>query len=254
MTEKREFVITLDTDWAPDFIVDEVAAILLNHRVPATWFITNNSPAVDRLRSHLDLFELGIHPNFNDGSTHGGTISEVLSHCQDMLPDAQSMRTHGLVQSTFLLWKVMKETSLSTDVSLYLHDYPFVTPFEYAMGDRTLLRIPYIWEDDVHFSQSKPSWELDQFCQTGEGVRVVNFHPIHVYLNSQDIRSYTALKEAAGGIAVARPDQVASFVASGPGTGTLFRQFVAYAASNHTTKRICDIHDEWMQARGHGSS
>ena len=65
-------VLTLDTDWAPDFVIDFVAKQLVAYQVRATWFVTHASPAVERLSQHSDLFELGIHPNFLPGSTHGG--------------------------------------------------------------------------------------------------------------------------------------------------------------------------------------
>ncbi len=65
--------ITLDVDWAPDFMIDAAAQALVDREVKATWFVTHASPAVERLREHPDLFELGIHPNFLAGSSHGAT-------------------------------------------------------------------------------------------------------------------------------------------------------------------------------------
>ena len=90
--------ITLDIDWAPDHVIDRIAAQLIDARVRATWFVTHQSPAIDRLRARPDLFELGIHPNFLNQSTHGETPAEVLAHCMALVPDARSMRTHSLVQ------------------------------------------------------------------------------------------------------------------------------------------------------------
>jgi peptidoglycan/xylan/chitin deacetylase (PgdA/CDA1 family) len=70
-TDENRVCVTLDVDWASDAMIDQTARILLEHEVPATWFITHASAAVDRLRDHPELFELGIHPNFLPGSTHG---------------------------------------------------------------------------------------------------------------------------------------------------------------------------------------
>lgn len=51
MTDLKDTaLLTLDIDWAPDFIIDEVVSILVKNNVKATWFITHNSPAIDRLR------------------------------------------------------------------------------------------------------------------------------------------------------------------------------------------------------------
>src|SRR4028119_935918 len=90
--------ITLDVDWAPDFVIDSVAETLRRARVKCTWFVTHPSPAVDRLRRHPELFELGVHPNFLPGSTQGATAADVLNYCRRLVPDARSMRTHSLVQ------------------------------------------------------------------------------------------------------------------------------------------------------------
>src|SRR5215467_8520985 len=96
-------ILTFDIDWAPDFMIDHVAGILVEARVRATWFVTHSSDAIDRLREHPDLFELGIHPNFLPGSSHGSSPQEVLQTCMTIVPEAQSFRTHSLVQSTPLL-------------------------------------------------------------------------------------------------------------------------------------------------------
>ena len=69
MTDAAEIALTFDIDWAPDWAIDLTAGILREREVRATWFVTHESPAVDRLREDSELFELGIHPNFLPGST-----------------------------------------------------------------------------------------------------------------------------------------------------------------------------------------
>lgn len=82
-------VLTFDIDWAPDFMIDFVAEGLTQRRVRATWFVTHASPAVEWLREHPDLFELGIHPNFAPGSTQGDSPEAVLRHCLRLEPRPQ---------------------------------------------------------------------------------------------------------------------------------------------------------------------
>src|SRR5574343_923298 len=93
--------IAIDIDWAPDFMIDFMAAELLLHQIKASWYVTHLSPAVERFR-RSDLFELGIHPNFRPGSSHGNSPREVLKTVMDMVPEAISVRTHGLIQSADL--------------------------------------------------------------------------------------------------------------------------------------------------------
>src|SRR4051794_10356042 len=97
-------VVTLDVDWAPDFMIDAAAAALVQHGVRATWFVTHASPAIDRLGERPDLFELGIHPNFREGTTHG---DDPIAHLLEIVPGARCARTHSLLQSTPLLERLM---------------------------------------------------------------------------------------------------------------------------------------------------
>src|SRR5437588_10311456 len=106
-------ILTFDVDWAPDYMIDFVAERLLKDRMRPTWSVTHESPAIERLRSNSDIFELGVHPNFLPGSSHGGNTHDVLRSCMAMVPEAQSFRTHSLVQSTPLLCEVMKSTPLT---------------------------------------------------------------------------------------------------------------------------------------------
>src|SRR5260370_36233031 len=89
-------VLTLDIDWAPDFVIDHVAQRLIEHQVCATWFVTHASPAVDRLRRRPDLFELGIHPNFFPGSTQSQEPRQDLKFCLDLDSQPRRLRFPGL--------------------------------------------------------------------------------------------------------------------------------------------------------------
>ena len=221
----HDAAITLDTDWAPDFVIDEVASRLLRGRVRATWFVTHDSPAIDRLRRHPDVFELGIHPNFLPGSTQGTTPEEVLSYCMRIVPGATSMRTHGLVQSTPLLDLVLKQTPVDTDVSLLLPRMTHVRPLEYWWQGRMLLRVPYVWEDDFEIECPVPNWDVHSVL-AAPGVKVFDFHPIHVYLNSPDLRSYSMLKQRCPVLANAACEQVTDLVTRGTGAGAAFNALI----------------------------
>src|SRR5688572_26569640 len=134
-----ELVMTLDTDWAPDCAIDEAAALLREHGVRATWFITHLSPAVERLRA-CELFEIGVHPNFLPGSTHGASFEEVLEHCTALAPEAVSFRTHGLLQSTRILWDIAVMSRLRIDASMWMPDVPFTRPAAFRWRSGSVIR------------------------------------------------------------------------------------------------------------------
>ncbi|HYO92547.1 MAG TPA: hypothetical protein VEQ40_12960, partial [Pyrinomonadaceae bacterium] len=165
-------MLTFDVDWAPDFAIDFVIDRLLEARVRATWFITHQSPALERLREHQELFELGIHPNFLTGSTHGETYADVLQHCMTMVPEAVSMRSHSLVQSSVLLNQVLAETPIKTDVSLFLQHARSLHAVEHRWGGRSLWRLPYFWEDDFEMEREQPCWRLQEMLAVGEGLKI----------------------------------------------------------------------------------
>lgn len=131
-------LLTLDIDWAPDCTIEWIARTLVARQVRAPRFVTHLSPAVERLRDHPDLFQLGIHPNFLAGSSHGDTTDAVLGHCMGLVPEALTMRSHALVQSPPILGRVMSQTPVVTDLSLYLPYTAHLRPVEYRVGGRAL--------------------------------------------------------------------------------------------------------------------
>ncbi|QLH04015.1 hypothetical protein C5F49_00760 [Nitrosopumilus oxyclinae] len=187
------FVITLDCDWVPDFILDDVVNLFNEKNVKAVFFITNDSPTVQKLRKN-PLFEVGIHPNFFPNSSHGNDIDSVLKYLKEIIPEAKSIRTHGLYQSTPLL-KKFQEYGIENDVSILLSKTPNLTSHYSKFFN--LYRFPYFWEDDVEMDEEY-KWSLDNPLFHKEGLKIFNFHPIHVYLNSRKMNQYNSLKEEVG--------------------------------------------------------
>ena len=218
--------LTLDVDWAPTFVIDEVASILLRHRVHATWYVTHASPAIDRLRRHADLFELGIHPNFHPGSSHGQTPKAVLEYCMALVPEAVSMRSHGQLQSSCLVAKIMRQTPVDTDCSYMMPRVPALEPACYHVDGRPFLRIPSYFEDDVEMAQPAPNWNAEPFFDDVPGLKVLTFHPLHVYLNGATMGPYEQLKQISPHLAEVTQAQITPLVQDGAGPGQLFRDLV----------------------------
>lgn len=228
-----EFVVTLDIDWAPDFVIDEVASILESAAVRATWFVTHASAAVDRLAQRADLFELGAHPNFLPGSSHGADIAAVLDHVEALVPTATSVRTHGLYQSGAYLAAIAQRRQLTTDVSLFLPGLSRLRPFRQWLVGGSIVRVPYTWADDHELLRPARPWSLDQLDPIG-GPKVLDFHPIHIYLNSADPAAYARLRAACPDLTRLRPDVASEHVNPTHGTRTLFEQVVQRLARNRS--------------------
>lgn len=219
-------VITLDIDWAPDYAIDFTARLLIDAQVRATWFVTHDSPAVGRLRQHPHLFEMGIHPNFLPDTTHGETESEILSHCMGFVPQARVMRTHGLVQTSNLLEKIIEETPVSVDVSLFLPHAAALGPVVYYWENgKRLVRLPYMWEDDFEMVRPDGVWDLGALIDRGTGLMIMDFHPIHVFLNSMTLDTYRSVR-ALGRLADLSEEVVRGYVETGRGAGYAFRSAI----------------------------
>ncbi len=100
--------ITFDIDWAPDFAIEMCANICQDNGVGATFFATHASPILASIASRPG-FEIGIHPNFLENSSHGRLPTDVMAFCMDIVPDAKCMRTHSLVQSSPILGMIADE-------------------------------------------------------------------------------------------------------------------------------------------------
>ena len=218
-------LVTLDVDWAPDFVIDHAADMLTKGGVRATWFVTHNSPALNRLRGQSDLFEIGIHPNFLTDSSHGCNPDEVLRHCMELAPEAVSMRTHGLMQSTAILDLVLRRTNVHLDVSLYVPRLTHVAPVEYWWRGRRLLRIPYVWEDDFEMECPEPWWDVD-YLLAKPGLKILDFHPTHIYLNGENRLPYEELKRRCPVLQDATEEAILDLKKQGPGPGQMFEQVI----------------------------
>lgn len=188
-------VITFDIDWAPDWAIRLCHELCRSSGVPATFYATHECDALADLRQDAAM-EIGIHPNFLPQSTHGSDVLSVLRHCQELVPDAASMRTHGLYQSTLMFAAVMDHCpSIIADVSLFLPGHARLHPtFLHLNRARPLVRLPYWWEDDIAACTPGCTWNAPS--PDPAELRIFDFHPVHVALNTQSLENYLDLKRA----------------------------------------------------------
>ena len=181
--------LTLDIDWAADFVIERVLDVLEPRNIKATWFVTHDTPLLARMRVNKN-FELGIHPNFNNlligDSSNGANAREVISRLLDIVPEARSVRSHSMCQSS-VLSNLFSEFGLTHDCN---HFIPFRSglicrPLEHWNG---MLKIPYFWEDDIEAMQSD-SFDIAPLIEIS-GLKVFDFHPIHVFLNTETLDRY----------------------------------------------------------------
>jgi hypothetical protein len=243
--EINDVAITFDTDWAPDFAIDKTAEILIANNTKATWFITHDSKAIRKLFDHADLFELGIHPNFMPGSTHGTNYQEVIANVLKLVPNAKVVRTHAMFYSAPLSRMFAFDFGLETDSSMFLAGMPHIIPQEIIYDNRSLIRMPYLWSDDAEMSITKsPSFEFNNRKFNKPGLKILDFHPIHVFINSENMNNYNALKQKVS-LRDCKPEEVKPFINKKNGSGSLLEQIIKANPNPAGFKTLTEIASDW---------
>src|SRR5688572_12527282 len=141
--------LTFDVDWAHDEVVAASIDLVEEADVPATWFVTHDTPLLARLRAN-PLFEIGIHPNFlpllNGDPGNGANAEEILDRLLAIAPEAKSVRSHSLVQGGRLL-ELFRNKGLTHECNSFIPERSGIElkPWTDWFG---IVRLPYFWEDD----------------------------------------------------------------------------------------------------------
>lgn len=181
--------LTFDVDWAPDEIILDTLDLLAAYKVKATFFATHDSKVIRGITD--PTIEIGIHPNFNQllNRQDDRDFRQVIGDLYKVYPKAKGIRSHSLVHSSPIL-DYCRELGFSYDVNQFLPYMQGIEPYRLYNG---LVRIPYHWEDDVHWMYNK------SFADSGidlrqTGTKVLNFHPVHVYLNTPSDEFYQTVR------------------------------------------------------------
>lgn len=198
--------LTIDIDWAHEEVINDTIDMVEVADVEATWFVTHQSEYLDRLRSN-PKFELGIHPNFNsllDGpSEPGDSARERIEQLLEVVPEARCLRSHSLFTSSRLL-NLMAEYGLSHESNHYVpvQSYSNLNPHR-IWND--IVRVPHSFADDVYVLDTEKAGgegdlsnikeDVSEHFVNASGLRVLDFHPIHVFLNTESHERYQQTRD-----------------------------------------------------------
>lgn len=195
----QTWFLTIDMDWASDDILLDTLDLIQEFGATSNWMVTHSTPVLNDLREMSNV-ELGIHPNFNgllEGQDSRGFTSAraVMNEMVELVPEAKVIRSHSVAQSSPLM-DLWAELGFSHDVNMFIPSGSgnVCQPWKSHNG---MTRVPYIWEDDVwclYTKSDQPELSPDEIVANRPGVVVVNFHPIHVYLNTESLERYESLR------------------------------------------------------------
>ena len=173
--------ITSDTDWAPVEVIEYMLSILDERGIRATFFCTDRK-AKSTIAAHSG-HELAIHPNFRSGKDERNTLSKLLRVC----PNAKGVRSHCSYFHTKLT-EIYEKLGIEYDSNWFVPQG--VRPFMLFNG---ILEIPMCFMDNLAFD-SKHGFSSPLMLEPSALPSVFNFHPVHVFLNTESPERYLKAK------------------------------------------------------------
>ena len=185
------FAVTADLDWASEYSVGRLLDTLAAHGIVATVFATHASPVLHG-RVAQGQAEIGLHPNFLPGSSHGDDVASVVDHVLGLAPGAVASRSHHFVDGTGVMRELAaRGVKYDSNVCLYLQTD--LVPLHHWTG---IVRYPVFWEDDIHWMGGGGEWDFARYEEAffSPGLKVINLHPFMFALNIPDAEFYQRVK------------------------------------------------------------
>ena len=201
MRSGGKIALTFDVDWCGDEVLNYTLDIIENADVRATIFMTHETPIIGKIRNNKNI-ELGVHPNFcklltGESSSDGSNYMDIFQRILQIIPEARSFRSHALTVNSHILMACGK-LGITHESNLYMPKYlnAAIKPYKYI--DSKLTRVPFFWEDDIHCMELSnglaAGWDVHDWLKCDTDPKVFNFHPIHVFLNTEDLSRYEAAR------------------------------------------------------------
>lgn len=231
--------LSADLDWAPDYVLEDFYNLLSTQQVPITLFATHESLMVRKLLA-LPFVETAVHPNLHQVANEEASLDAAL----ELFPQSRGVRFHRLYYHSGVLgWlRQRQQTYLSNDLQFLQKN---LTPYYDWAG---MIRLPIYWEDDVHALYFKNDYNPQLLQTSNPGLQVLNFHPIHIYLNTQELSQYTAVKSE-----IKNQQFVEGRRRSGPGIRTLFLELIKTLQSqkSSTLLQVANNFSKTQHYQGH---
>lgn len=207
------FCLTSDVDWASDYCISELLQFARSLEIPPTIFATHSTTVLN------SGVEIGIHPNFLPGSSHGADRNSVINYMLAAFPQAKVYRSHHFVDSSDIS-HAMFQRGLVYDSNLCLHLESGLVPLRMGSGP---IRFPVFWEDDVHWSTNPSDWRVENYLErfTSEGLKILNIHPFFFAANIPNQEYYEKVKQH---IKTLSPETVRDVRYDGPGVRTFIEE------------------------------
>lgn len=220
---KPIYCFTSDIDWAPEFMIENMINIFDENGIPLTLFVTHRSDIIENVYINDKRRYVGIHPNFLSRSTHGSNYLEVIDNSIKLWDGARCFRSHSYYDNSYISLEFVKRNfKYDTNICLYLQDN--IVPLHHASG---LIRFPTFF-DDSFCSIINRKWNINHYRKSllTNGLKIFNFHPIHICINTPSLEYYELYKHRLN------IGNWKDFVYKGYGTFTLLMDIINFVKEN----------------------
>ena len=118
-----------------------------------------------------------------------------------------------------------------------------------------MLRFPMFWEDDYEMKRHDPIMSINDIRLTDNfGLKVMNFHPIHVALNSRtngayDLVKHEIVKKNRTLLTYVKERQIERYKNTDVGVGSFFKELVEFLAGTQHTHTIEELSEQFRRGR-----
>jgi hypothetical protein len=219
LSREPAFCFTSDIDWAPESMIENTLKLFSKNNIALTPFLTGYSCAIKKAYTGRKAQYVGIHPNFLSNSTQGRSADEIVSNLCNIWPKAECFRSHSFFDNS-LIAKKFYEKGFKYDSNLCLNLQSGIVPLKHSSG---IIRFPVFLEDDSHIAEGFKGSVSDivDIIKT-PGLKIFNFHPIHICLNTPNMKYYEKIKKVVNG------KNWGNFIYNGSGARTFLMELLRH--------------------------
>jgi hypothetical protein len=226
---------TMDMDWAPSQVIEYALHLFEDYSVKCTLFLTNEVPENIKLNGH----EVAVHPNFKNMNLLEETVSNLLN----IVPESIGCRSHALFYAWQLL-PIYAKYGICYDSSVVMYNMPSIFPYKLTSS---IWELPIFYLDYIHLwinreteAAKETSFKTTSFHLNTDGLKIFDFHPMHIFLNTDTLERYEAAKPY-----YHDPDKLREFMnpeSSGTGIRVLLKRILAQATEQaQSIKTLSEI-------------
>lgn len=184
----NKLIVTIDIDWASEDAIAQTLDYFLQSGIPVTVFATHHSEV---LIQRMNRIEVGLHPFFGLGSSHGDSIEDVVEHVLTIPHNINAFRAHRFATCNESL-QAMFEAGMRYSSNVCA-DADLVAPFFHRSG---LLELPVFVEDGGYLWAGHALDDISHLRVLASIPKIILIHPMHFVLNTPNFHYMRDIKDS----------------------------------------------------------